>query len=177
MNNFSALLIPSSNEDFVTTDVILHIEDSEVDHEALKRSCQRARIKAPLFWCSDVKDAQNFLSNQGPYQNKFDAPRPAIILLDLNMPGEDGLTLLKKLKRNPKFSLIPIVVLSSSSSSKDVEQSYALGASAYLLKPMDPKDLDSIIKAITYFWLKHTILPSQPRKLDDQTSANDWSDE
>lgn len=177
MNNFSALLMPTDNEGFTTTDVILHIEDSEVDHEALKRSYLRAQISAPLFWCSDVRDAQNFLSNLGPYQNKVQAPRPAIILLDLNIPGEDGLTFLKKLKRNPKFSLIPVVVLSSSKNPRDVEQSYAFGASAYLLKPMNPRDLDSIIMAFTYFWLKHTILPSESRKLDDLTGANDWSDE
>lgn len=161
MSIIPAQILPSTGSGFVTNDVILHVEDSEIDHEALKRAYQRVGIKTPLFWCTDVKDAEDFLSHQGRYgTDGIQVPRPSIILLDLNLPGEDGRSLLKRLKKNPKFSTIPIVVLSSSSNPKDVEQCYSLGANAYLLKPLDPKDLEVIILAFGHFWLKHNIFPS-----------------
>ena len=177
MNSFSSLLMPSANSRFSTNDAILHVEDSEIDHESLKRSYKRTGIKAPLFWCSDIKKAQDFLSHQGIYLDETLAPRPAIILLDLNMPGEDGVHFLKQIKKSSKFSLIPVVVLSSSSSPKDVEQCYRLGANAYILKPMDAKNLDSIVMAFTYFWLRHTVLPPQSPGPSSFNDINPWSNE
>ncbi|MBC7692859.1 MAG: response regulator [Methylotenera sp.] len=152
---------------FASRPVILHVEDSEMDHEALKRALHKVGTIAQLFWCKNVDDAFDYLHHSGPY-DQLPAPRPSLILLDLNLPGENGTSFLQRLRKTPKFSSIVVVVLSSSSNPIDIERCYDLGANAYLLKTLDPRELQPKILSLAQFWLGHCVLPSgQPREVGE----------
>jgi len=138
---------------------VLHIDDSEVDHAVLMRSFKRLGIKAPLYWCKNARDARAFLHNDGDKSHQA-TPRPALILLDLSLPGENGLSILKTLKSSPEFTAIPVIILSSSTNPLDIEACYALGANSYLVKPLDSRDMDRPAKAFAQFWLVHAVLPA-----------------
>ena len=142
------------------TQVILHIDDSDIDHEVLERSFKRLKIATTLQWCKNVRESHAFL-HRYPYASSMSPPEPlpSIILLDLNLPGEDGRVFLKQLRATPRLSTIPVLILSSSSDPKDVEFCYSWGANAYLLKPLSPADMDSLLLSLVHFWLKHTVLP------------------
>ena len=150
---------------FISKQVILHVEDSAVDHEALKRAFHKVGVKVPLFWCTDAQDALQFLAQLGRYEgNAIPAPRPSLILLDLNMPAEDGRSFLRQLRATPEHSSIPVIIFSSSANEKDVEECFKQGANAYLLKPMNSADLQSLVLAFSNFWLKHSVLPHSSQK-------------
>ena len=153
------------NDSFSRFQVILHVEDSDIDHDALQRSFRRAQINTPISWCRDAREAHKYLAEHGQRApGEEEAVLPAVILLDLNLPGEDGRTFLKKIRETPRLSSIPVIILSSSSDPKDVDGCYALGANAYLVKPLNPRDLDPLVLAFAQFWLKHSVLPSAHSK-------------
>ncbi len=138
---------------------ILHIDDSEVDHAVLTRSFKRVGIGAALYWCKNARDTRAFLNHEGD-ESKQATPRPALILLDLSLPGENGLSILKTLKSSPQFASIPVIILTSSTYPGDIEACYALGANSYLVKPLDSRDMDRPAKAFAQFWLVHALLPA-----------------
>ena len=84
---------------------------------------------------------------------------PGLIILDLNLIGVDGREVLRRLKRDPLFASIPVVVFSTSGSSRDIETSYAEGAAAYSIKPVNLERLEHFVKALKAFWLEQTVLP------------------
>jgi two-component system response regulator len=137
---------------------ILIVEDNEDDYEATERSFRRARFINPISWCRNGQDALDFLRREGAY-----AGRPEIvadlILLDLNMPGLDGRGVLQILKSDERFKSIPVVVLTTSSDSKDVEKCYELGASTYIQKPVDFQGLAEAVRTMKDYWFGIALLP------------------
>jgi CheY-like chemotaxis protein len=105
----------------------------------------------------DGIQALEFLRRQGPYDR---APRPDLILLDLNLPKKDGRQILAEIKGDPGFRQIPIVILTSSDAENDVAQSYALGANCYVTKPVDLKAFQTIVQAVEGFWFTVVKLPA-----------------
>jgi DNA-binding response OmpR family regulator len=98
-----------------------------------------------------------FLRRQGKYH---DAPRPDLILLDLNLPRKDGREVLAEMKPDPKLRSIPVIVLTSSQAEQDVTRAYDLHANCYIVKPTDFRRLMDIVRAIESFWLSLVRLPS-----------------
>jgi two-component system response regulator len=137
---------------------ILIVEDNEDDYEATERSFRRARFINPISWCRNGQDALDFLRREGNYARR---PEVAIdlILLDLNMPGLDGRRVLECLKADERFKCIPVVVLTTSSDSKDVEKCYQLGASTYIQKPVDFQGLATAVSTMRDYWFGIAILP------------------
>jgi CheY-like chemotaxis protein len=90
------------------------------------------------------------------------APRPSLILLDLNLAGLDGRQVLERLKADASLRAIPVIILSTSDNPKDVQSCYQLGASAYLLKPVDLARFERMVRLFKEFWLEFVILPQQP---------------
>ena len=143
----------------IQTKTLLVIEDSDEDFEALKRMMQCTSIPHRLERCSDGDDALDYLYHTGKYENKHLAPRPSLIVLDLNLPGTDGREILKQLKQDNNLRSIPVVVFSTSSNPKDIVACYEYGVNSYILKPIDVEKLKTTIEVLSYYWLAINALP------------------
>lgn len=104
----------------------------------------------------DGVDALRFLYRQDEF---FSSPRPDLILLDLNLPRKDGREVLADIKQNESMRSIPVIVLTTSSSDKDIQTAYGLYANAYVKKPVDLDEFEHVVKTIEQFWLKLAFLP------------------
>ena len=132
---------------------ILLIEDNPNDAELAIRALTKNKIKNKLIHLNDGEIALEFLFGTGRYEGRNVLKKPKVILLDLKMPKVGGIELLKKIKANDNTKNIPVVVLTSSKENPDIEQSYALGANSYIVKPVD---FDNFIKAVSdigFYWM------------------------
>lgn len=138
---------------------ILLIEDNVDDYEAAVRSLKRNHFVNPIHWCQNGEEALNYLFKQGNYSKSRDVKMPDLILLDLNMPGIDGIEVLKRLKNDSHLRSIPVVILTTSKDSKDIEKCYDMGASTYIQKPVDFEGLTQAIRTMKDYWFGVAILP------------------
>ncbi|WP_439624344.1 response regulator [Gemmata sp.] len=138
---------------------ILLVEDSPEDYEATVRALRRAGLANPIVRCEDGDDALDYLFHRGRYAGGADAPRPGIVLLDLNLPGTDGREVLAAAKADPTLRRIPIVVLTTSTDERDVEKCYAAGANSYISKPVDLDGFMRAIRRLKDFWFEVVIVP------------------
>jgi two-component system, chemotaxis family, response regulator Rcp1 len=129
---------------------VLLIDDSEGDARLMREVLSEINKTVRLHVVTDGLEAMAFLKHQGPYLN---VPRPQLILLDLRMPKMDGLEVLAQVKTDSRLSVIPIVVLTTSSSEVDIVQSYRLKANCYLTKPTELVDFERLVRTINDFWL------------------------
>ena len=113
-----------------------------------------------LHVAEDGEAAIEFLHQRGEFAA---APRPDVILLDLNLPKKDGRQVLKEVKADPELAVIPVVVLTSSEADEDILRSYELHANCYITKPVNFKQLLTVVKAIEEFWLTIVKLPKKKR--------------
>lgn len=137
---------------------ILLVEDSPSDVALTIEAMKTAKVANKLFTVQDGVEAMAYLRRQGIYKN---APRPDIILLDLNLPKKDGREVLEELKTDSVLKFIPVIVLTTSRADDDVLKSYELGANCYITKPVDFKQFINIIDVIESFWLSIVTLPSR----------------
>ncbi len=135
---------------------ILMVEDSPSDAFIVKEALKRAGGSSNLHVVPDGVEAMAYLRRQGEY---FDAARPDIILLDLNMPRKDGREVLAEVKRDDKLRCIPVIVLTSSNAEQDVSKAYELHANCYITKPTDFSKFKELIKSIEAFWFSNVTLP------------------
>ena len=135
---------------------ILIVEDSPSDvflvKEALKQTGETCRVHV----VSDGVEAMEFLRKQGSHGH---APRPDLILLDLNMPRKDGREVLLEIKTDERLRCIPIVVLTSSSAEQDISKAYNLHANCYITKPADFARFKAVINSVQAFWFRDVTLP------------------
>jgi two-component system, chemotaxis family, response regulator Rcp1 len=137
---------------------ILMVEDSPSDAQLTIEALHAAKIANRLSHVEDGVEALRFLRREGPYA---DAPRPDLILLDLNLPRKDGREVLEELKRDADLKVIPVVVLTTSQSEQDVLRSYELHANCYITKPVDFTQFMEVVRAIEHFWLTVVTLPKE----------------
>jgi len=140
--------------------LLLVIEDSNEDFEALQRYIRRSPLTIPIYHCVDGDDALAFLYRTGRYADPQSASRPGLILLDLNLPGTDGREVLRKIKQDETLKLIPVVVFTTSNNPKDIEACYRQGVNSYIVKPMDFNRLKRSIQILIDYWFDTTILPT-----------------
>lgn len=138
---------------------ILIVEDSVEDYEATIRAFNKSGLANPIIRCESGDDALDFLHRRGPYKEPKDSPVPGIILLDLNMPGIDGRDVLKEIKSNPALKKIPVVVLTTSNDTRDIEQCYAEGANSYICKPVNVIGFFEAIQRLKDYWFEIVVLP------------------
>jgi chemotaxis family two-component system response regulator Rcp1 len=129
---------------------VLLIDDSEGDARLMREVLSEINKTVRLHVVTDGLEAMAFLRHEGPYLN---VPRPQLILLDLRMPKMDGLEVLAQVKTDSRLSMIPIVVLTTSSSEMDIVQSYKLKANCYLTKPTELVEFERLVRTINDFWL------------------------
>lgn len=135
---------------------ILLIEDNPADIRLTKEAFREARIQNNIHVVQDGDGAIAFVHRDEPYQ---DAPRPDLILLDLNLPKKDGREVLEEIKADPQIHQIPVVILTTSNDEEDVLRSYNLHANAYLVKPIDVMRFIKMIQSLESFWLSFVRLP------------------
>jgi len=139
---------------------ILVVDDSDDDYETLLRAFRTiGGITNPLHHCEDGRQALDYLFLQGSYQHRADTVNPAIILLDLNMPGIDGFEVLAKIKENASLKSIPVIIMTTSDDEQDIETCYRMGANAYVQKPFNSSDFLDTVKRVTDFWVSCAQLP------------------
>jgi CheY-like chemotaxis protein len=142
---------------------ILLVEDTPEDAEATLRAFKKAGMANPIYHCKDGDEALDYLRHQGKYTDPEKAPRPGMILLDLNMPGTDGREVLSEIKADEKLRQIPVIVLTTSSDERDIQCCYRDGANSYIQKPVDMKGFLESIQRLVDYWYHLVLLPKGVR--------------
>ena len=137
---------------------ILLVEDSPGDIRLTQEALADAKIHNRMSVVNDGIQALEFLRNEGDYA---DAPRPDLILMDLNMPRMDGRECLEQVKADEKLKSIPIVILTTSEADRDIARSYELQANCYVSKPVDLDQFIEVVAAIEQFWFSIVKLPAR----------------
>ena len=137
---------------------VLLVEDSPGDVRLTQEAFRDANSSIHLSVASDGVEAMAFLKRTGPHAN---APRPDLILLDLNLPKMDGREVLAHIKENEDLKTIPTVILTTSDAESDIVKSYQLQANCYLTKPVQLDNFEALVKSINDFWLTKAKLPQQ----------------
>ena len=137
---------------------VLLVEDSPGDVRLTQEAFREANRSIHLHVANDGVEAMAFLRREGSHA---DAPRPDLILLDLNLPRMDGREVLSHIKQNDSLKLIPTVILTTSDSEADIVKSYQLQANCYLTKPVQLDEFETLVRTINSFWLTAVKLPQQ----------------
>jgi chemotaxis family two-component system response regulator Rcp1 len=135
---------------------ILMVEDNPGDVRLTMEALRDAKVLNHMSVAADGVEAMAFLRREGKHAH---APRPDLILLDLNMPRKDGREVLAEVKEDPDLRRIPVVILTTSTAEKDIVESYNLHANCYISKPVDLDQFLSVVKSIEDFWLTIVRLP------------------
>lgn len=143
----------------MTDKEVLLVEDSPGDVRLTLEAFREADKSVHLSVVSDGVEAMAFLRQEGQH---VDAPRPDLILLDLNLPKMDGREVLARIKKDDRLKMIPTLILTTSDAEADIVRSYQLQANCYLSKPVELDAFESLVKSISDFWLTKAKLP-QPK--------------
>ena len=139
---------------------LLIIEDSNEDFEAFQRFLRQSSLTIPVYRCLNGDQALAYLYRTDLYTDPESAPRPGLILLDLNLPGNDGREVLRRIKQDDDLKSVPIVIFTTSNNPKDIEACYRQGVNSYIIKPMDFSLLKRSIQTLLEYWFDITVLPN-----------------
>ncbi|BBC22327.1 response regulator [Pseudanabaena sp. ABRG5-3] len=140
---------------------ILVAEDDEDDRMLMQDALEENRLANDLHFVCDGEELMDYLLHRGQYSDPKAAPRPSLILLDLNMPRKDGREALKEIKSDPALRQIPVVVLTTSKAEEDILRTYDLGVSSFIAKPVIFESMVQIIKALGKYWFEIVELPDK----------------
>jgi len=138
---------------------ILLADDDEEDRMLTSDALNESRVVNDLKFVEDGEDLLDYLYRRGKYTDPASAPRPGLILLDLNMPKKDGREALREIKADPDLRRIPIVVLTTSKAEEDIYRTYDLGANSFIAKPVKFESLVALMKEIKRYWIEIVELP------------------
>jgi len=133
------------------------VEDNEADIVLTKNALKTLKLQNTLSVCRDGEEGLDFLYKRGQYS---EAVTPDLVLMDLNMPKVSGMEVLEKVKNDPKLSMIPVIILSTSAAEKDVISSYQNHANSYIKKPIDFMKFIEVIQEIENYWFSIVKTPS-----------------
>ena len=137
---------------------ILLVEDNPGDVRLTQEAMKEGKMRNNLSVARDGVEAMAFLRREGQYA---DAPRPDVVLLDLNLPKKDGREVLAEIKADPDLRRIPVVVLTSSKADEDIINSYDAHANCYITKPGDLEQFIEVVKSVEGFWVQIVKLPQE----------------
>jgi CheY-like chemotaxis protein len=139
--------------------VILLAEDNVADQKITRRALQRGKVRNDLRVVCDGEECLDYLFHRGRYGDPNEAPRPDVLLLDLNMPKVDGREVLAEMRRAPELSSIRVVVLTTSQQEEDILKTYDLGVQSYIVKPLDLEQFVKVVATFAEYWLEVVVLP------------------
>jgi len=140
---------------------ILLIEDNPADVKLTREAFRECSFRHTICTVKDGLDAERYLLNEDEFHN---APRPDLILLDLNLPKKDGREVLAMIKSNKNLKDIPVIVLSTSKNEEDILNLYKLKANCYISKPVEFEDFINIVKSIEKFWIREDAVPENANR-------------
>jgi CheY-like chemotaxis protein len=139
---------------------ILLVDDDEEDLLMTQEALQESRLGNDLRTAHDGEELMDYLLRRGQYLEPSSAPKPGLILLDLNMPKKDGREALAEIKADPQLRNIPVIVLTTSKAEEDIFRTYDLGVSSFITKPVTFAGLVEAMKVLTQYWLEIVELPN-----------------
>lgn len=140
--------------------VILMADDDDDDRLLARDALAESQISSELRFVENGEELLDYLLHRGKFEQMQEAPRPGLILLDLNMPRKDGREALREIRADPELRRIPVVVLTTSKADTDVGAIYELGANSFISKPFQFEALVSVMKAIGQYWFQTVELPA-----------------
>jgi CheY-like chemotaxis protein len=138
--------------------IILIVDDYEEDYMAIQRIFQKVQLLNPIFWCKSGQEALDYLRHEGAYKDTEKHAKPGLILLDLKMPGMDGHRTLQTIRADPELKDIPVIILTTSGSDRDITASSREGADAYVQKPVTFEGLLGAIHGLKEFWFEISLM-------------------
>ncbi len=132
---------------------ILLVEDEEAHAQLTKRAIRKAGNANRIDVVCDGEEALDYLFNGGKHADKSKYPCPGLILLDIKLPGIDGIEVLQKIKQDPNLRKIPVIMLTTSEREEDIARSYDYHANSYLTKPVGFKEFEEKIRQIDFYWM------------------------
>jgi two-component system response regulator len=139
--------------------VILVVEDDPADRNLIRRAFEDCQDEVELRFAHDGEQAIDYLFRFRPYSSRHHAPRPRLIVLDLNVPRMDGKRIIHEIRQDPVLRVIPIVVLTGSEDAADVLRAYELGANSYFTKPSSMDGYRKVVRMLDAYWLRRAALP------------------
>lgn len=149
-------MTPAARRQSVT---ILIAEDDPEDRLLTQQALAENRLANDVRFVDDGVELLAYLRREGRYAEPDAAPRPGVILVDLNMPRKDGREAIAEIKRDPELRRFPLVVLTTSKAEEDIVQSYGFGVSSYITKPVSFEDLIKVMRGFSEYWLEIVALP------------------
>jgi CheY-like chemotaxis protein len=140
---------------------VLLVDDNPADSDLTSEVLAQSQLQFHVSTVSDGVEAISFLRRQGKYA---EMPHPDLIVLDLNLPGKDGRSVLEEVKSDAKLSKIPVVIFTTSEATSDIEHSYRLGANCYLRKPGNLREFVAVVQSMANFWLGSATLPQKENR-------------
>jgi two-component system, response regulator len=141
------------------TNVILMADDDDDDRLLAQDALSECELEGALHFVENGEDLLDYLWRRGKYGPPAEAPRPGLILLDLNMPRKDGREALREIKSDPDLRRIPVVVLTTSKADTDIGAIYELGANSFISKPFQFEALVNVMKVLGQYWFRTVELP------------------
>ena len=140
---------------------VLVADDDGDDRDFIRKAWAEGSLASDLRFVEDGEELTEYLNHAGRYSDPASAPRPALMLLDLNMPRKDGRELLREIKAKPGLRQIPIVVLTTSQAEEDICFSYDLGANSFITKPVTFRSLVDVLQVLGRYWTEVVDLPPE----------------
>lgn len=140
---------------------ILLVEDNPEDIELTLRALKKSKLANNIVVAEDGEEALDFIFARGKYSDRSVICSPKVILLDLKLPKVSGIEVLREIKKDPRTSIIPVVILTSSPQEVDIEESYKLGANSYIVKPVNFENFIQSLRQMNDYWLVLNRLPSR----------------
>lgn len=144
--------------------IILMADDDPDDCMMVKEALAESRVLNELHTVADGEELLDYLHRRGKFEKLAAAPRPGIILLDLNMPRKDGREALAEIKGDPQLRKIPVVVLTTSKAEEDIYRTYDLGVNSYVTKPVTFEGLVEVMRTMGRYWIEIVELPGNGNK-------------
>jgi CheY-like chemotaxis protein len=138
---------------------ILLADDDADDRMMAADALEESRLANDLKCVEDGEELMDYLHHRGKFTGSNDAPRPGLILLDLNMPRKDGREALKEIKADPELRSIPVIVLTTSKAEEDIYRTYDLGVNSFITKPVNFESLVAVMRALGKYWFEIVELP------------------
>jgi len=159
--------MPAGDREVSNSIIILMADDDPDDCLLAREAMKESRVVNEMRFVHDGEELMDYLHRRGKYSAPGSAPRPGLILLDLNMPLMDGREALREIKADPALKRTPVIILTTSRAEEDIVNSYDLGVNSFIVKPVTFSSLVNVMNALGKYWIEIVELPSHTQNCSD----------